>query len=171
MQEDIMSKITLKGEPINTIGELPEIGTKAPDFVLTKTDLSDAGLKDFTGKQIILNIFPSIDTPVCAASVRRFNSEADKLSDTIVLCISADLPFAHSRFCAAEGLKNVIPLSEMHEKNFGEKYGVRIIDGPLKGLLSRAIVTINKEGKVIYIEQVPDIKQEPDYEKALKALI
>lgn len=165
-----MATITLKGNPIHTAGDLPEIGSKAPDFLLTKTDLADVSLKDFAGKRIVLNIFPSIDTGVCAASVRKFNAEAGKLENTVVLCASLDLPFAHNRFCSAEGLENVISVSELRKRAFGEDYGVRIIDGPLAGLLSRAVVIIDDKGKVIYTEQVPEIAQEPDYEAALKAL-
>ncbi|GAK59844.1 thiol peroxidase [Candidatus Vecturithrix granuli] len=165
-----MAKITLKGNPIHTCGELPARGSQAPDFVLTKTDLSDVSLKDFAGKRIVLNIFPSIDTSVCATSVRKFNEEAQKLDNTVVLCASLDLPFAHSRFCGAEGLKNVISVTELRKRAFGEDYGVRIIDGPLAGLFSRAVVIIDEHGKVLYTEQVPEIAQEPNYEAALKAL-
>jgi thiol peroxidase len=165
-----MAQITLKGNPIHTCGTLPAVGTKAPDFVLTRTDLSDVSNKDFAGKKIVLNIFPSIDTPVCAASVRKFNAEADKLANTVVLCVSADLPFAHNRFCAAEGLQRVMPVSELHQRTFGEAYGVRIVDGPLAGVLSRAVVVIDEQGKVIYTEQVPEIAQEPDYQAVLKIL-
>ncbi|MDH4200918.1 MAG: thiol peroxidase [Spirochaetia bacterium] len=165
-----MAKITLKGNPINTIGVLPEVGSKAPDFSLTKTDLSDTSLKDFAGKRVVLNIFPSLDTAVCAASVRRFNAEIDKLPNTVVLCASMDLPFAHKRFCVAEGLEKVISVSEMHKAGFGEAYGVKIVDGPLAGLFSRAIVVVDEAGKVIYTEQVPEITQEPDYASAAAAL-
>ena len=165
-----MAKITLKGNPVNTFGSLPETGQIAPDFLLTKTDLSDVKLSAFLGKKIILNIFPSLDTAVCAMSVRKFNAEAEKLPDTVVLCISRDLPFAHARFCTVEGLKNVIPLSVLRNDAFGKDYGVVITDGPMAGLLSRAVVVINAEGKVIYTEQVPDIVQEPDYAAALKTL-
>lgn len=165
-----MAQITLQGNPIRTIGELPAINSKAPPFTLTRTDLSDCTLADFIGQTIVLNIFPSIDTSVCAASVRRFNSEASGLSHTVVLCVSADLPFAHQRFCEGEGLKQVIPLSVFRSPNFGKHYGVTIIDGPLAGLLARSIVIINPEGRVIYTEQVPEITQEPDYEAALRAL-
>ncbi|MBF0133646.1 MAG: thiol peroxidase [Magnetococcales bacterium] len=165
-----MAHIKLKGNPFNTCGTLPSVGAAAPDFQLTKTDLSDVSLKDFAGKKIVLNIFPSIDTPVCAASVRHFNEAVSKLSNTVVLCISLDLPFAHDRFCGAEGLKNVISVSELRKRGFGEAYGVRIIDGPLAGLFSRAIVIVNAAGKVSYTEQVPEITQEPDYAKALAAL-
>ena len=165
-----MARITLQGNPINTIGELPENGSKAPDFKLTKTDLSDVSITDFAGKRLILNIFPSIDTGVCAMSVRRFNAEAEKINNASVLCISADLPFAMGRFCGAEGLDKVITLSMMRDKQFGTDYGLTIIDGPLAGLLSRAIVILDENGKVVYSEQVPEIAQEPDYEAALKSL-
>jgi thiol peroxidase len=165
-----MAHITLQGNPQETIGELPAIGAQAPSFSLTKTDLSDCTLQDFSEKKIVLNIFPSIDTSVCAASVRRFNKEAGEAKNSVVLCISADLPFAHNRFCEAEGLKNVIPLSVFRSADFGKNYGVTISTGPLKGLLSRAVVIIDKYGKVAYSEQVPEITQEPDYEKALRAL-
>jgi thiol peroxidase len=165
-----MATITFKGNALNTVGTLPQIGSSAPNFQLTKTDLSDVELKDFKGKKVILNIFPSLDTSVCAASVRKFNAEAEKLQNTVVLCISRDLPFAHGRFCSVEGLNNVIPLSELRNSNFGKDYGVTIAEGPLKSLFSRAIVVVDENGKVTYSEQVPEIAQEPDYEKALKAL-
>ena len=165
-----MATITFKGNPTETSGALPDIQTKAPAFTLAKTDLSDVSLKDFTGKKLVLNIFPSIDTPVCAASTRRFNEEAGNLDNTVVLCISADLPFAHNRFCEAEGLKDVIPLSVFRSPAFGKDYGVTITGGPLSGLLSRAIVIIDTGGKVIYTEQVPEIAEEPDYDSALQAL-
>lgn len=165
-----MTSITFKGSPITTVGELPEINTMAPDFTLTKNDLSDATLKDFSGKTIVLNIFPSIDTPVCAASVRKFNDEASRFDNTVVLCISADLPFAHQRFCEVEGLKDVIPLSVFRSQEFGTNYGVTITDSPLKGLMSRAIVVIDKTGNVVYKQQAPEIAQEPNYDEALKAI-
>lgn len=165
-----MTKITFKGNPINTVGTLPAIGKPAPDFTLTKTDLNEVSLKDFRGKKVILNIFPSLDTPTCAMSVRKFNEEAARLKNTVVLCISADLPFAQQRFCGAEGLKNVIPLSVFRHPEFGKNYGVLIIDGPLAGLLSRAVVIIDETGKIIYTQQVPEITQEPDYQSALAAL-
>ncbi|HQE57907.1 MAG TPA: thiol peroxidase [Spirochaetota bacterium] len=166
-----MAKITLKGNIINTFGNLPEIGSKAKDFLLTKTDLSDVSLNDFSGKRIVMNIFPSVDTGVCATSVRRFNAELDKMKNTVVLCISVDLPFAHQRFCGAEGLNNVISLSEMRIRKFGEDYGVRIIDGPLAGIFSRAVIVIDETGKIIYTEQVPEIAQEPDYAPVVKLLL
>ena len=165
-----MAEITLKGNVIHTYGDLPAVGSQAPDFVLTQTDLSDVSLKDFAGKRVVLNIFPSIDTSVCAASVRKFNEEVQKLENTVVLCASVDLPFAHNRFCGAEGLEDVIPASELRKRAFGEDYGVRIIDGPLAGLFSRAVVIIDENGKVTYTEQVPEIAQEPNYEAALNAL-
>jgi len=165
-----MATVTLKGNPINTSGDLPSIGSQAPDFVLTKTDLSDVSLNDYSGKKIILNIFPSVDTDVCATSVRRFNVEASKLDNTAVLCISADLPFAHSRFCGAEGIENVDSVSELRNKDFGTAYGTRIIDGPLAGLNARAIVVLDETGKVTYTQLVPEIVEEPDYEKAIEAL-
>jgi len=165
-----MSTIALHGTPINTIGKLPKSGEIAPDFLLTKTDLSDVTLSAYQGKSIILNIFPSLDTAVCATSVRKFNAEAQKLPDTVVLCISKDLPFAHARFCATEGLENVIPLSELRNTNFGKDWGVLITDGPLAGVFSRAVVVLDNKGKVIYAEQVPDIVQEPNYEAALASL-
>ena len=160
----------MQGNPLETSGELPAIGTKAPSFSLTKTDLTDCTLQDFNGKKIVLNIFPSIDTSVCAASVRRFNKEAGEAKNSVVLCISADLPFAHNRFCEAEGLKNVIPLSVFRSAGFGRDYGVIISTGPLKGLLSRAVIIIDKSGKVAYTEQVPEITQEPDYDQTLRVL-
>jgi thiol peroxidase len=166
----MMAEITLKGNPIHTYGDLPAVGSQAPDFVLTKTDLADVSLKDFAGQRIVLNIFPSIDTSVCAASVRKFNEEAAKLNNTVVLCASLDLPFAHERFCGAEGLEKVVPVTELRKRAFGEDYGVRIIDGPLAGIFSRAVVVIDENGKVLYTEQVPEIAQEPDYNAALKAL-
>ncbi len=165
-----MAQITFKGNAIHTSGSLPKMGGQAPNFSLTKSDLSSASLSEFKGKKVVLNIFPSIDTPVCASSVRRFNEEASKLDNTVVLCISRDLPFAQSRFCAAEGLKNVITASEYKDSKFSDAYGVRIVDGPLAGLLSRAVVVIDPAGKVAYTEQVPEIAQEPNYSKALAAL-
>lgn len=165
-----MAQITLKGNPIETIGELPAIDAQAADFKLTGSDLADVSLSDYKDKNIVLNIFPSIDTPVCAAAARRFNEAASNLANTVVLNISADLPFAHNRFCEVEGLKDVIPLSVFRSPEFGKDYGVTITTGPLAGLLSRAIVIINQEGKVTYTEQVPEIAQEPDYEKALEAV-
>ncbi len=165
-----MAQITLKGNPIHTNGELPAIGVKAPDFRLTKTDLSDISLNDFAGQKIVLNIFPSIDTPVCSVSVRRFNSEISRFGQAVAICASRDLPFAHARFCAAEGLKNVVSASELRALTFGEAYGLRIVDGPLAGLLARAVLVIDTDGTVIHRQLVPEIAQEPDYENALAAL-
>jgi thiol peroxidase len=165
-----MSTITLKGNTIHTAGTLPANGTTAPDFKLTKTDLSDVSLKDFAGKKILFNIFPSIDTGTCAASTRRFNKDASTLPNTVVVCVSKDLPFAHKRFCEAEGLSNVVPTSAIRDNSFQTGYGVNMIDGPLTGLLSRAVVIIGEDGKVKYSEQVPEIVQEPNYEAALNAL-
>lgn len=169
-KEIAMTKITLKGNPVNTVGTLPAKGQMAPDFKATKTDLSETSLQDFKGKKIILNIFPSLDTPVCATSVRKFNESASQLKNTVVLCISADLPFAQARFCGAEGLKNVIPLSVFRHSEFGKNYGVTIVDGPLAGLLSRAVVVIDENGNIAYNEQVSEITKEPDYQVALTAL-
>ena len=165
-----MAKITLKGNAINSIGNLPKVGEKAPDFVLVKNDLSEAKLSDYQGKKVVLNIFPSLDTPVCATSVRKFNAELNNLENTVVLCISRDLPFAQARFCGAEGLKNVITLSEMRGEAFSQAYGVKIVDGPMAGLMARSVVIIDEKGKVIYNELVPEIVQEPDYKKALCSL-
>ncbi len=165
-----MASITLRGNTIATIGELPAAGTIAPAFHLTKTDLAEVALADYAGKTVVLNIFPSIDTPVCAASVRKFNEAAGARDNTVVLCISADLPFAHKRFCEGDGLQQVVPLSTFRSSDFGISYGVIITTGPLAGLLSRAIVVIGPDGKVLYTEQVPEIAQEPDYAQALANL-
>ncbi len=165
-----MAVITLKGNKINTSGSLPASGAKAPDFTLTGSDLGDVSLKDFSGKTVVLNIFPSIDTSTCAASVRRFNEIAGSKKGAVVLCISRDLPFAQERFCGSEGLKNVKTLSEMKVLSFGEKYGVRIADGPLQGLLARAVVVIDTDGKVKYTQLVPEIANEPDYDSVIKLL-
>ncbi|MCX6179799.1 MAG: thiol peroxidase [Chlorobiales bacterium] len=166
-----MAHISLKGNPVETVGTLPANGSEAPFFCLVKTDLSEAGPADFAGKRLVLNIFPSLDTSVCASSVRRFNQEAASLDNTVVLCISADLPFAQSRFCETEGLKNVVSLSVFRSPEFGRDYGVTIATGPLKGLLSRAVVIIDADGIVRYSEQVPEIVEEPDYSAALKVLV
>jgi thiol peroxidase len=165
-----MALITLKGNPINTIGDLPSVGSDAPSFAAVKTDLAECTLAELAGKKVVLNIFPSIDTGVCAASTRRFNKEAGSLENTTVVCVSADLPFALDRFCGAEGLENVVPVSTFRNPEFGTDYGVKIIDGPLAGLLSRAVVVIDEAGKVIYAEQVPEIAQEPNYEAAMAVL-
>ncbi|HPQ95784.1 MAG: thiol peroxidase [Thiothrix sp.] len=162
-----MATITLQGNPIQTLGELPAVGSKAPDFNLTGTDLGPVKLADFAGKTVILNIYPSVDTGVCAASTRKFNELAQEKGLT-VLCISADLPFAHARFCTSEGLEKVINLSTFRSPEFGQAYGVTITTGALAGLLSRAVVVL-RDGKVVYTEQVPEIAQEPDYQAALAA--
>lgn len=165
-----MSKITLKGNAINTSGELPVIGTQAKDFSLVATDLSTKTLADFTGKNLVLNIFPSVDTGTCAASVRNFNKSAADLNNTSVLCISRDLPFAQNRFCGAEGIENVVMLSDFKTGQFGADYGLNVIDGPLAGLNSRCIVVINADGKVVYTEQVAETIEEPNYDLALASL-
>ena len=165
-----MAKITLKGNPIKTVGKLPKVGKKAPGFKLVKNDLSVASLKDYKGSKVILNIFPSLDTGTCATSVRKFNEAAAKLENTKVLCISRDLPFAQTRFCGAEGIENVETLSDFAEGKFGKKYNLTIKTGPLANLHSRAVVVVNEEGVVTYTEQVPEIVDEPNYEAALAAL-
>lgn len=165
-----MADIKFKGNPIHTAGSLPAVGAQAPDFKLTKTDLSDVSLKDFAGKKVILNIFPSIDTGVCATSVRKFNQEAAALPGAVVVGVSKDLPFAHKRFCGAENITGVVTTSDLRSDGaFAKAYGVTMTDGPLAGLMSRAIVVIDGAGKVLYTEQVPEITQEPDYAKALAA--
>lgn len=164
-----MAQITLGGNPVNTIGELPQKGSIAKDFTLVAADLSEKSLQDFTGKRLVLNLFPSIDTGICATSARKFNKEASVLENTIIINISKDLPFALSRFCASEGLDNIINLSDFRG-DFSKNYGVEMIDGPLKGLISRAVIIINEERNIIYTEQVPEIKQEPNYEAALAVL-
>lgn len=161
---------TCINSPISFTGEFIQVGKVAPDFELVKTDLSSFSLKDLNGKNVILNIFPSLDTSVCATSVRKFNKMAAGLKDTVVLAISKDLPFAHGRFCTTEGIENVIPLSDFRFSDFDESYGVRMADGPLAGLLARAVVVIGKDGKIAYTELVPEITQEPDYDKALAAV-
>jgi thiol peroxidase len=165
-----MATITLDGNDIHTAGELPAVGSAAPAFTLTNSELTEISLSDYAGKTVVLNIFPSIDTDVCAKSTRRFNAVVNDNKDTVVLCISADLPFASSRFCGAENLNEVDTLSTFRNPAFGDTYGVRITDGPIAGLMSRAIVVINADGNVVYIEQVPEIAQEPDYDTALASL-
>ena len=165
-----MATITLLGNPIQTIGNLPAVGSKAPSFKLTANDLSIKSLEDFAGKKVILNIFPSLDTGTCAASVRKFNQEVASLENTVVLCISRDLPFAQARFCGAEGIENAITLSNYATGNFGKDYGLMIVDPPLLNLNSRAIVIIDESGDVTYTEQVAEVSEEPNYEKALKAI-
>jgi thiol peroxidase len=168
-KEVIMAQVTFKGSPVSTVGELPNIGNAAPDFTLVKQDLSEVTLADYEGKRLVLNIFPSIDTGVCALSVKAFNAKAAGLENTVVLCASVDLPFAQARFCGAEGIENVEPASAFRS-NFGEHYGVTLADGPLAGLLARAVIVIDETGRVIYTELVPEIAQEPDYAGALAAL-
>jgi thiol peroxidase len=161
-----MAKITLKGNPIETIGELPAVGSTAPSFSLVGQDLAETELKSFTGKKKILNVFASLDTSVCAASVRTFHERAASRSDLVVLNISADLPFASKRFCGAEGIENAQTLSTFRS-DFPRTYGLEIVSGPMKGLCSRAVVVLDENDKVLYTEQVPEITQEPDYDKAL----
>ena len=165
-----MATVTLKGNAIETSGNLPKVGTKAPDFKLTATDLSTKSLSDFAGNKLVLNIFPSIDTGTCAASVRQFNKEASELENTKVLCISHDLPFAHARFCGAEGLNDVVSLSDYKDGSFGKTYGVSFVTGPLEALHSRSVVVIDKNGTIQYTEQVPETVDEPNYKAALEAL-
>ncbi|MCJ7500505.1 thiol peroxidase [bacterium] len=165
-----MATVTLKGQEIRTSGELPAVGSKAPDFTLTKNDLSDATYSDYAGKNIVLNIFLSLDTSTCARSVRRFNEMAASLKDTVVLCVSEDLPFAQKRFCGVEEIENAITLSAFRYRAFANNFGVRILYGSMKSLMARSVVIINKMGRVIYTEQVQEISQEPDYEAALEAL-
>lgn len=165
-----MAKIKFKGDEINTSGTLPSVGSQAKDFQLVATDLSTKTLNDFKGSKLILNIFPSIDTGICAASVRNFNKKATDLENTKVLCISRDLPFAQKRFCGAEGIENVVMLSDFKTGQFGKDYGLEMLEGPLTGLHSRCIVVLDETGKVVYTEQVADIVIEPDYEKALASI-
>ncbi|QAU23668.1 thiol peroxidase [Dyella sp. M7H15-1] len=165
-----MSQVTLKGNPVNVAGQLPAVGQQAPGFSLVAKDLSDATLASFNGKRKVLNIFPSVDTPTCATSVRKFNEKASQLGDTVVLCISADLPFAQARFCGAEGLSNVVTLSTMRGQDFLKHYGVAIASGPLTGLAARAVVVLDEHDKVLHTELVGEIAEEPNYDAALKAL-
>jgi len=165
-----MATITLKGNTIHTLGNLPQIGQQAPDFTLVKNDLSTTQLSNYQGQKVVLNIFPNIDTGVCATSVRKFNEEAASLQNTKVLCISKDLPFAQARFCAAEGIENVENLSDFRTGSFGKDFGIEIIDGPLAGLHARAVVVLDETGKVTYTELVPEIGQEPDYQSAINSL-
>ena len=166
-----MATVTLKGNEIHTSGNLPSVGSDAPDFQLAKGDLSTATLNDYRGKKVVLNVFHSIDTGTCANSVRQFNTEAAELDNTVVLCVSRDLPFAMNRFCGAEGIENVETLSDFKDGNFGRTYGLEYIDGPIQGLLSRVIVVIDENGKVVYTEQVQETVDEPNYKAALEALM
>ena len=163
-------KIALRGNPVNTSGELPKVGSKAPDFHLVNKDLKDVSLGDYKGKKKILNIYPSIDTPVCAMSTRKFNEHAKKHADTVIIMVSMDLPFAQTRFCGNEHLENVQTLSLMRGRDFADRYGVMLKDGPLAGVLARAVVVLDQDDKVVHTEMVPDISQEPNYDAALKAL-
>jgi len=166
-----MAEVLLKGNLVHTSGDIPLPGDKAPDFLLTDTELRDRRLDEFAGKKVVLNVFPSLDTPVCAASVRKFNELAAGMDNTVVLAISKDLPFAHQRFCTSEGIDRVINLSGYKcQYDFGRKYGVEIIDGPLENLYARAVFVINEDGKVIYTQLVPEITQEPDYGDVLSHL-
>lgn len=165
-----MQKVTLGGNPVSVGGQLPRKGDAAPAFSLVGKDLGDVGLGQFAGKRKILNIFPSIDTPTCATSVRTFNAKASGLANTVVLCISADLPFAQARFCGAEGLDNVVNLSTMRGRQFLRDYGVEIADGPLVGLAARAVLVLDANDKVLHSQLVGEIKDEPDYAAALAAL-
>ena len=164
-----MATITLKGNEIHTVGELPAVGSAAPGFIVTGTDLGDVNLADFAGKKVILNITPSIDTGICAASAHAFNKAAAALENTVIIMVTMDLPFAHGRFCGAEGIDAVITTSAFRS-NFGETYGVTILDGPMRGLLSRSVVVLDADHKVVYTEQLPEIVQEPNYDAAIAAL-
>ena len=164
-----MSTVTLGGAPCSISGEIPQAGASAPGFTLTGADLGDVTLADYSGKRLILNIFPSVDTPVCAASVRRFNEAAADLDGVRVLCVSRDLPFAQVRFCSAENIAGVSCASEMRDSSFGDSYGIRITDGPLAGLFARAVVVLDGDGTVLHAQLVPEIKDEPDYDAALAA--
>ena len=165
-----MATITLGGNPVNTNGELPKVGSKTTDFSMIQTDLSTATLATFAGSRLVLNIFPSVDTGTCAASVRAFNEKASQLANTKVLCISRDLPFAQKRFCGAEGLENVINLSDFNTGSFGKNYGLEIVDGHLAGLHSRVVIVLDENGTILHTEQVSEIANEPNYEAALAVL-
>ncbi|MFI8379979.1 thiol peroxidase [Leeuwenhoekiella sp. NPDC079379] len=165
-----MATITLGGNTTHTLGELPTTGSNAPEFQLAAKDLHQVSLNDFKGKRVVMNIFPSVDTGVCAASVRHFNKNASNLEDTVVLCISRDLPFAQARFCGAEGLENVVTLSDFKDGSFGKAYGLEIEDGAFAGLHSRVVIVLDEDHKIVYSEQVSEIGQEPNYETALNAL-
>ncbi len=166
-----MATVTLKGNEIHTLGNLPEIGAQAPNFTLVKNDLSTVDLSSYKGQKVVLNIFPSIDTGTCAQSVRQFNQEAAELENTKILCISKDLPFAQARFCGAEGIDKVETLSDFRDGNFGKSYNVEFTDGPLQGLHSRSVVVVNENGEVVYSEQVAETVDEPNYKAALEALM
>lgn len=165
-----METVYFKGTPVHTYGEVPEVGSKAPDFTLVTKDLAEINLADFAGKRLVLNVFPSLDTPVCAASVRRFNKDAADIDNVAVVCVSMDLPFAMSRFCVAEGIENVVAASAFRSPEFAHNYGLQLTDGPLAGLLARCVLIIDENGKVIYRDLVDEITHEPDYEAAVKVL-
>lgn len=165
-----MAKVTFKDSTVNTIGNLPAVGDAAPDFLLTRTDMSDITPGDLKGKRVVINIFPSVETPVCSKSVKRFNDEVKKLENTEIVCASKDLPFAHARFNAEEEIRNVISVCELRNLSFGNNYGVRLVDGPLAGLFARALVVLDENSRVIFTQLVPDISQEPDYDSVLKLL-
>lgn len=165
-----MAMITFKGSAVKTDGTLPAVGDPAPDFMLVQNDLSELLLDDLKGRKVILNIFPSLDTGVCAMSVRKFNEQASRIPNAVILCVSKDLPFAQARFCGAEGIENVKTVSTFRCDCFEKRYGVLMVDGPLRGLLARAVVVLDEEGKVLYTELVPEITQEPDYDAALAAV-
>jgi thiol peroxidase len=165
-----MANVTLGGNAVTVNGNLPKVGETAPDFTLTGKDLKEVSLKDYAGKRKVLNIVPSLDTPVCQTSTRTFNQKGGSLDNTVVLVVSADLPFVGSRFCGAEGLNNVVTLSSFRNRDFHSKYGVDVADGPLKGLTARAVVVLDENNKVVHSELVPEIKQEPNYDSALAAL-
>lgn len=165
-----MAQTALRGNPVNTSGDLPSVGSTAPAFTLTKSDLSPVTLEDLSGQRVVLNIFPSIDTPTCATSVRTFNERAGEVANTVVLCVSADLPFAAGRFCGAEGIENVSTGSTFRSTGFLDAYGVRMVDGPLEGLAARAVVVLDESGTVLHTQLVPEITEEPNYDSALNAL-
>ena len=165
-----MAQVTLKGNSVQTIGDLPAVGEATPGFTLVDKELQEVSLADYAGKKVVLNIFPSVDTPTCAMSVRRFNADIEKTPNAVAVCASMDLPFAHARFCGTEGLERVVSASAFRNPEFGELYGVRITDSPLKGLFARAVVVVDENGRVVYNQLVSEIADEPDYEAALQAL-
>lgn len=165
-----MAQVMFKGNPVQTSGTLPAIGSHAPDFLVAQNDLSELLLDDLKGRKVVLNIFPSLDTDVCARSVRKFNTEAAKIPNVLVLCISKDLPFAQARFCGAEGIDNVKTVSAFRCNDFDKDYGLQIVEGPLRGLLARAVLILDEEGKIIYSQLAPEIAEEPDYEAAMAIL-
>ncbi len=164
-----MAQVTLRGKPVQLRGDLPKVGAAAPPFTLTRADLADVSLSDFQGKKKILNIVPSLDTGVCAASARKFNQAVENMTNVVCLTVSNDLPFAQKRFCESEGINNVVTLSQLRDRKFGTDYGIELTDGPMAGLLGRAVVVLDQNDTVVYTQLVPDITQEPDYDKALQA--